>query len=184
MKELILASKSPRRTEILSQFDIPHRVVPSESEETYDPTLPVEKIVEEIAAGKAQDVAKNFPDDVVLGVDTIVVLNNEILGKPKDLSEAHRMLKKLSGQTHRVISGICLIYPGNFIEKFHDITQVTFSSMSDEDIENYIHSESVLDKAGSYAAQGEKAWFIKGMSGSYYNVIGLPIEKIIPKIRK
>ena len=183
---IILASKSPRRTEILSLMNINHIIIPSKEKEVIDPTLKPHEVVMSLAYQKANSIATLYPNDLVIGADTIVVINNEILGKPKDYNDAVRMLSLLQNNTHQVITGVSLI-KGNNIVTFHVISNVTFKPMTKEDIDNYISKENVYDKAGSYAIQGEHATFVDHIDGDYYNIVGLPkdeLKKHLDKIAK
>lgn len=182
MNQIILASASPRRTEILKEFKINHIVIPSQSEELYNPNNEVTKIVEEIACSKTRDLAIQYPNDYVIGADTIVSIDNKILGKPKDEAQAISMLKLLQNRTHQVITGVCISY-NNKEYVFHEITDVVFDKMTNDQIKEYIHNDYVYDKAGSYAIQSKYAWFIKEIKGSYYNVMGLPIERLIEELK-
>ena len=174
---IILASKSPRRTEILSMMNIDHLVIPSKEKEVIDPSLTPTEVVMSLAHQKAKSIAVNYPNDLVIGADTIVVINNEILGKPKDYNDAVRMLSLLENNTHQVITGVSII-KGNYIDTFHVVSNVTFKPMTKEDIDNYISLENVYDKAGSYAIQGEHATFIDHIEGDYYNIVGLPKDEL------
>ena len=174
---IILASKSPRRTEILSMMNIDHLVIPSKEKEVIDPSLTPTEVVMSLAHQKAKSIAANYPNDLVIGADTIVVINNEILGKPKDYNDAVRMLSLLENNTHQVITGVSII-KGNYIDTFHVVSNVTFKPMTKEDIDNYISLENVYDKAGSYAIQGEHATFIDHIEGDYYNIVGLPKDEL------
>ena len=179
---LILASNSPRRTEILNLAGIKHLVIPSKIKEQIDNNLTPEEVVMELSYQKANDVFKNYPNDIVIGADTIVVIDNEILGKPKEYIDAFNMLKKLSNKTHKVITGVSIISKEKK-EKFYETSYVTFSEMTDQEIDNYIHSEYIYDKAGSYAIQGSCCKYIRGITGDYYNIMGLPISAVYQKIK-
>ena len=174
---IILASKSPRRTEILSLMNIEHIVIPSKEEEKIEKQLSPIEVVKSLAFQKANSIAKNHPDDLVIGSDTIVVINNEILGKPKDYEDAVRMLTLLQNNTHQVMTGVSLI-KGNYIDTFVDIADVTFNKMTNEDIEKYLNTDKPFDKAGAYGIQDEHANFVQKISGDYYTIMGLPKEKL------
>lgn len=180
---IILASSSPRRTEILTLAKIPHLVIPSTIEEKIEKGLTPEQVVMELSYQKASDVAKKYPNDLVIGADTIVVIDNEILGKPKLYQDAFRMLSKLSNRTHQVITGVTII-KNKKVDKFYVTSLVTFNEMTDKEIDEYINSEYIYDKAGSYAIQGSCSKFIKKIEGDYYNIVGLPISTIYEKIKK
>lgn len=174
---IILASNSPRRTEILTLANIPHIVIPSSVEEVVKEGLTPPEIVMDLSYQKAFDVFANHKEDLVIGSDTIVVVDNTILGKPKDKEDAVRMLSMLSGKTHEVITGVSIIYKEEVI-KFYDISLVTFYEMSLKEIEEYISRDNVYDKAGSYAIQESCCKHIKKIDGDYYNIMGLPISKL------
>lgn len=181
--QIILASNSPRRTQILNLANIPHIVIPSLIQEKVDANLTPAEVVQSLAYQKAQDVAIRYPKDCVIGADTVVVIENEILGKPKDKEDAFLMLKKLSGKTHEVMTGLCLIQ-GETIHPMISISKVTFFKMTDEEIRNYIEKENVLDKAGSYAVQGNCCKYIKEIQGDYYTIMGLPIGMLYHKLKE
>jgi len=174
---IILASKSPRRTEILSLMNIKHIVIPSKEEEKIEKQLSPIEVVKSLAFQKANSIAKDHPDDLVIGSDTIVVVNNEILGKPKDYQDAVRMLQLLQNNTHQVMTGVSLI-KGNYIDTFVDIADVTFNKMTEEDIKKYLETDKPFDKAGAYGIQDEHANFVQKISGDYYTIMGLPKEKL------
>lgn len=180
---IILASASPRRTELLSLIHIDHKVIPSTIKENIDYSMTPESIVKSLAEQKASDVADRYPNDVVIGADTIVVINNEILGKPKNYEEAFKMLSMLSGNTHKVITGVCIIHNKKKII-FSCTSNVEFSQMSTEEIKEYISEENVYDKAGSYAIQGIGAKYIKKIDGDYYNIMGLPLNLLYQTLKE
>ncbi len=180
---IILASASPRRTEILSLAHIEHKVIPSSCEETIDPTLTPSETVQSLAIQKALDIYKNHQDDIVIGADTIVVIDNKILGKPRNKEEAIEMLSTLSNRTHQVITGVA-IYSKKEKEVFAVETYVTFKELTKENILEYITLENVYDKAGAYAIQGMSCRYIEKIDGDYYNVMGLPICELYTKIKK
>ena len=174
---IILSSNSPRRHEILYEFGILHKVIPANINEEMDKNLTPIKNVERLSYLKAKSIFENYPNEVVIGADTIVVIDNEILGKPHDEIDAYNMLKKLSGKCHQVITGVSILSKDHKIT-FSDISNVYFKEMSDNDIYNYIHNDYVYDKAGSYAIQSPYMTYIDHIEGSYYNIVGLPIEKV------
>lgn len=179
MKEMILASASPRRKELLSLLDVPYRIQTADIDEQLVVHQSPKENVERLAYEKALAVAKLFPDAWVLGADTVVVLENTILGKPKNEAHAEEMLMALSGRTHEVYTGVALI---NLSEKVHvrtnDCTKVHMKQLSKAEIQGYIETKEPLDKAGSYAVQGKGAVFIAGIEGNYFNVVGLPIQLV------
>lgn len=179
-KEIILASASPRRTEILSLARVKHRIVVKDHEEIIDETKDAEDIVKDLAYQKAFAVYKDYQDEIVLGADTVVVLDG-ILGKPKDREDAFRMLKKLSNKTHKVITGVAILSK-EAKRIFSETTNVTFRKMTDEEIYEYIDNENVYDKAGAYAIQGMASKYITKIDGDYYNVMGLPISRVCTEL--
>ena len=175
--KLILASQSPRRLELLQQITDQFEVVPSSVEEKLDYGLRPEENVRLLARAKAENVAKNYPECWVIGADTLVALHQEILGKPVDVSDAHRILSRLSGKEHRVMTGICVVSPGKTIDTAVT-SKVRFKSLTDEEISNYIQTGEPMDKAGAYAIQGKGNFMIREFSGSKSNIIGLPIDEL------
>lgn len=175
-RKLILASASPRRQELLAQLGLQFEVsIPSVPESKgRDPIM----AAEQAALSKAFEIAGKIEDAVVIGADTVVVVDDEILGKPRSASEAVKMLKKLSGRTHRVITGMAVVDSAGRRVVNHDITFVVFRSLSEEEIRAYVDSGEGLDKAGSYGIQGLGALFIPRIEGSYSNVVGLPLAKL------
>ena len=180
---IILASNSPRRKELLELAKVDFKIITKDVEEVLDKTKEVSKQIEQIAYTKANAVAVDYPECLVIGADTVVVINDQILGKPKDKEDARRMMKMLQNNTHQVITGVALCYKGN-VELFHEVTNVIFYPMTDEEIENYINSKDIYDKAGAYAIQGEAALYIQSIVGDYYNVMGLPISRLYKKIQQ
>ena len=177
--ELILASASPRRSALLKQAQLEFRVVPSEAQELCEPQLTARELAQGNAYRKARLVAEAYSAAVVLGADTLVCLGEQIFGKPRDLEEAHRMLSKLQGRTHQVVTGVCLIHLRAHRQKlFAESTTVTFRSLHSEQIRRYLSKIEPLDKAGAYAIQDEGDLIVKNVNGSYSNVVGLPLERI------
>lgn len=174
---LLLASSSPRRSDLLSMAGYEFTVAPVNVSETCLRGTPPMQIVEQLASRKAQAAAKQHPEDTILAADTIVVLKGRILGKPKDEETAKAMLKLLSGSTHQVYTGYCVIR-GEKLLCGHEVTSVEFYALSKEDIDRYVSTGEPLDKAGGYGIQGKGALFVKRIDGDFYNVVGLPIAKI------
>jgi septum formation protein len=182
---LILASASPRRQELLKSAGVPLEVIPSNTEEEFFPGEKPEKYVVRLAREKAGEVAKNYPDRWILAADTVVVVDNRVLGKPKDAREAGKMLRLLSGREHRVTTGYCLLHLSISKRKEGHVTsRVRFKHLSSEEIRWYIATREPFDKAGGYAIQGKGAFMIKGVSGSYTNVVGLPLCEVIEALRE
>lgn len=183
MKHIILASASPRRKEILELADLKFDVMPSDAQEITTKTAPNE-VVMELASIKAKDIyKKSEKQSMIVGADTVVAYQGQILGKPTDKADAKRMLTMLSGQAHEVYTGVCVIEDGK-TKTFYEETKVTFYEISDEQINHYIKTGEPMDKAGSYGIQGKAAVFIKGIEGDYYNVVGFPIARFLQEITK
>lgn len=180
--KLVLASKSPRRSEILKNAGFDFVIRTADADETISEGTNPEDAVVFLAARKAMAVERN-EDEVVLGADTIVVLDDEILGKPKDRGDAFNMLRSLSGRVHSVFTGVCAISDKGSIT-FAEETTVEFYPLSDEEINEYINTSEPYDKAGAYGIQGIASKFIKGINGDYFNVVGLPISSVYEKILK
>ena len=176
---LILASASPRRAELLRQLALEFEVVPSDATETFDDQLSPLELCQLNAHRKARAVAKKIPDALVLGADTLVFLEREIFGKPHNLDEAKQMLAKLQGRTHQVVTGVSLIHLRGHRERIFAVsTDVTFRPLSAEQISGYLSKISPLDKAGAYAIQEHGDKIVEQISGSFSNVVGLPLEKL------
>ncbi len=174
---IILASSSPRRHELMHLLGIDFEVVASDAEEVINNDLSPIDVAMRLAETKALAVAKENPDKVVLGCDTIVVINNDILGKPKDAEDALTMLSTLSGQLHQVITG-CAIVINNETHFVYDQALVRFKKLSDQEKQDYIETGEPFGKAGAYAIQGFAAKFIEYIEGDYYSIMGLPISKL------
>ncbi|MEJ5339305.1 MAG: Maf family protein [Aquificaceae bacterium] len=174
MRLLILASESKRRVQILSMLGFKFLVIPSYVEESHQgrPILTARRL----AFKKAFTVWKDYKFATVLGADTLVVLGNRIMGKPRDREEARQMLVNLSGRWHRVITGVCIISPRKRVS-FHDTAWVKFRQMGREEIEEYISTDEPMDKAGAYAVQGMGARFVEKIVGDFYTVMGLPASR-------
>ena len=182
MKKIILSSNSPRRRELLAGLDIPFEVKVLEGiDESYPDGLSVEEIHQYIAKEKA-DAYQVADDEIVLTADTVVVLGNEILGKPVDDADARRMLRALSGKTHRVITGVCLTSTERQ-RLFAVVSEVTFKSLSDDEIDYYVTHYHPLDKAGAYGIQEWIGYVgVTALKGSYFNVMGLPVQRIYDEL--
>lgn len=178
--KLVLASKSPRRSEILKNAGIDFIVRVADADETIpDGTKPEDAVVF-LAARKALAVER-ADDEVVLGADTIVVLDDKILGKPKDKEDACNMIKSLSGRVHSVFTGVCAVGNGTSLT-FAEETKVEFYPLTDDEINDYINTDEPYDKAGAYGIQGLASKFIRGIEGDYFNVVGLPMSSVYKKI--
>ena len=176
---LILASTSPRRHELLALLGLPYEIIASRFDESLlSPLgLPPADYVTRLALGKAAEVAARLaaPEAVIVGADTTVVLDGDVLNKPLDPADAARMLRRLSGRTHEVYTGLCIIR-GAAIQTAHAVTAVTFDPLTDETIAAYVATGEPLDKAGAYGVQGQGLGFTPRLDGDYYNVVGLPLE--------
>ena len=182
---IILASNSPRRRELLSGLGLDYEVkVVPDIAETYPEDLDTAEIPLYIAAEKAAAYERVMgDDDLIITADTVVVLDAEVLGKPKDLDDARRMLRALSGQTHQVITGVCLKTKTKE-RRFSVTTDVTFKELSDEEIDCYVEHYRPLDKAGAYGIQEWIGYIgVTGLHGSYYNVMGLPVQRIYQELK-
>ena len=177
--EIILASKSPRRREILENTKVRFSIEESQIDEVIKLNELPKETVMRLAYEKAHDVANRNRNSLVIGADTIVVINDTILGKPKDDIEAFSMLKLLSGKTHYVITGFALINL-SLDKKIIDcqVSQVTFKELSEQCIKDYLQTKESLDKAGAYGIQGYGGLLVKNIQGDYFNIVGLPISKI------
>lgn len=181
MKEFVLASASPRRKELLTQIGIKFRTCTSKKEEEILRNKP-DDIVKDLSYTKARDVyERGNREAIVIGADTIVVADETVLGKPKDEQEAFNMIKKLQGNTHKVYTGVSVIWEQNnntHVSSFVAMTEVELYYMSDEEIRKYVATSEPYDKAGGYAIQGYFARYVKQIKGDYNNVVGLPIGKL------
>lgn len=177
--DIILASSSPRRKEILENTNIKFNIVKSDIEEQISEGESPEQVAMRLAFEKCMDVALKHEESLVIGADTIVVLDDMILGKPKDEQDAYYMLNKLSNSVHQVITGISLInLKGNKKIIDYVVSNVKFKDLSEEDIKDYIQTKESLDKAGSYGIQGYGALLVDEIQGDYFNIVGLPISRL------
>lgn len=180
---IILASKSPRRREILETLGLSFEVVVSDADENTaekDPARLVEvlsRIKGEAVRDRLREEGRDLSDTLILSSDTVVAIDGEILGKPRDAADARRMLRLYSGRTHEVLSGVCLI-KGETVAVSHERTLVAFDEMSEEEITSYVEKNAPYDKAGAYAIQGAASAYIRGIEGDYFNVVGLPVHRM------
>lgn len=189
MSEIILASASPRRRELMANMGLDFRVVVSDAdEESVDSSVPPGIYVQELALLKAAAVAKTVMDNkdaIIISADTIVVKDGVILGKPQDAEDAKRMLKSLSGSSHNVYTGFCVMRLSDAITVCKDVsTEVVFRELDDEKIERYISTGECMDKAGSYGIQGLGAILVSHIVGDYFNVVGLPVSELADVLEK
>lgn len=183
MQNLILASSSPRRKELLENLQLTFAISSSDVDESFDPGLAPAEVVMELAERKARFVFGQHSDAFVIGSDTIVVANNQILGKPADEAEAIDMLTKLSGCQHDVFTGVSIMSPTNST-KFFEKTEVWFWELTDEEIRSYVKSGEPLDKAGAYGIQQLGSMLVKKIHGDYFAVVGLPVARTIRELRR
>ena len=177
--DIILASASPRRYELLKVLGLNFRVVPSDAPEDHSLESDFQAIVKKNARNKGMAVAQKYPESLIISADTIVVLGRQIMGKPKTEQEAFRMLKALSGQTHEVYTGLSLIFKKYERTALDAVcTKVRFRPLSEEEIWAYINTGEPFDKAGGYGIQGQGALLVDGIEGCYYNVVGLPLARL------
>lgn len=183
LSNLILASGSPRRKELLQQIQLSFSIEVSNADETFSSDLPPHEVVMELSKRKAVSVAARHPEAFVIGSDTVVVYGNEILGKPSGAEHAKEMLRTLSGKTHSVYTGVAIVNNEN--EKmFYKKTDVTFWELTEEEIETYAASGEPLDKAGGYGIQGLGALLVKEIHGDYFSVVGLPISQVYRSLKE
>ncbi|MBR3816767.1 MAG: septum formation inhibitor Maf [Clostridia bacterium] len=178
MKKFIVASASPRRRELLMNAGYEFEIIPSDADETLPGNTGTEQAVCLLAERKALSVLAVRDDAVVLGCDTVVVLDDEILGKPTDREDAKRMLRLLSDRAHKVITAVCIAEKGRK-ETFCNVTEVEFYPLSEKTVESYVSTGECDDKAGSYGIQGYGAALVSGIKGDYFSVMGLPVAQCV-----
>jgi septum formation protein len=180
---LILASKSPRRRYLLSQAGLQFEVIPSGFDEGSVPFTDPAGYVSTLSRAKADDIARRHPQSWIIGADTIVLMDGEVLGKPKGREAARQMLKRLSGRTHQVFTGYTICCH-SLNRRFTEVicTDVTFKGLSPDEVEWYIHTDEPFDKAGAYAIQGLGTFLVRRINGSYTNVVGLPVCEVIEQL--
>ena len=174
MKKLILASQSPRRKELLEKCGHPFQVEAADIDETIDQSKDLTEEIKRLSFRKAEHVLRQHGDAVVVGSDTIVTIDGKVLGKPSDAQEAAEMLRELSGRTHQVITGLCIL-SRNRIFLDASVNDVVFAEMTEEEIRKYVETGEPMDKAGAYAIQGIASRYITGIHGDYYANMGLPL---------
>lgn len=183
MQNLILASSSPRRKELLENLQLTFQTISSDVDENYNPTWSPQEIVMELAHRKAESVSKEHKDSFVIGSDTVVVRDHTILGKPENREEAFSMLKSLSGRSHSVYTGVAIVSESN-VCKFFEKTDVEFWELTDDEINDYLDTGEPFDKAGAYGIQGFGSLLVKKISGDYFSVVGLPVARTIRELKK
>lgn len=182
MHSLILASSSPRRKELLQFLQIPFESMNSNVDESIDENMQAEDAVQELAVRKAEAISTQHQESWVIGSDTVVVLEGEILGKPVNRADGKRMLEMLSGRTHEVYTGVAIVY-GEHRNIFAEKTEVTFWELSEAEIERYLDSGEPFDKAGSYGIQGLGSLLVKQINGDYFTVVGLPVSRLARELK-
>lgn len=176
--KIILASQSPRRRELLERMGITDfEIIPAQGEEVSIRTLTPDQLVEELSRRKCAEVAATRPDDLVIAADTLVCINNRVLGKPRNEEDAARMLAALSGKLHMVYTGVTVSLSGKTLTQ-HEMTSVRFRTLTQADIIRYIATGEPMDKAGAYGIQGYGSVLVESISGDYYNVVGLPVCRL------
>ncbi len=179
---IILASSSPRRAKLLSDAGIEFKVITSDVDEVFDKTLAPEEIAMYLAKIKAHEVAKKHPHDIVIGADTIVVYENQILGKPIDEEDAFKMLSLLSNKCHIVYTGVSIMKNG-IDETFFSQTKVCMKEVSELEIRSYINTQEPMDKAGAYGIQGEGGKLVDHFEGDFFTIMGLPLKDLLSKLK-
>ncbi|WP_026693773.1 Maf family protein [Peribacillus kribbensis] len=182
MKPLILASSSPRRKELLQLLQMPFTIISSDADETLPSQISPEEAVKKLSLLKAKAVFGLEPEACVIGADTIVVLGDKILGKPKDRQDARQTLEMLSGKKHEVLTGVSIVAKEKTVT-FYEKTEVVFWDLTKEEIENYLDTGDPFDKAGSYGIQGFGSVLVKEIKGDYFSVVGLPVARLSRELR-
>ncbi len=180
--KIILASASPRRRELMKLITEDFKAVSTDTDETLPENINTFKASEYLAGIKAQSALKSFPDDIIIGCDTTVIIDNKILGKPKDSNQCCEYLEILSGRTHKVITS-CVILSKRSRCVFSEITEVTFRRLSENDIKWYISTCEPFDKAGGYGIQGKGSLLVEKINGDYFNVVGLPVSRLNQELK-
>ena len=184
-EKLILASASPRRRRLMRQIGLAFQVMPGEVDEDVIISCDPLENIQAVALRKARDVAARVEDGIVIGADTQILIDGETLGKPTDEADAARMLSRLSGRDHQVITGVALVDAGTGLEKtWVETTLVFFRELSESEISAYVHTGEPMGKAGAYGIQGRAAAFVDRIEGCYFNVVGLPLAKLVQNLRK
>ncbi len=181
--KIILASASPRRRELLKILFDEFDIIPADVDESIPGNISAESAAGYLAEKKARFIAEKYPEALVIGSDTTVVIDGEILGKPADKTEAKKMLRKLSGKSHKVITGVSAVYRGE-AHSFSEVTEVVFYELSDREIETYLKSGEWCDKAGAYGIQGKAGLFAEKIIGDYNNVVGLPVSRLNRRLKE
>ena len=183
MTRIILASKSPRRRELMEMLKLPFEIIVSDIDEQIDYDNDLVREIEKLSFRKADAVYQENKDALVIGSDTIVKIGNDVLGKPKSVEQAKEMLRELSDNTHEVVTGVTIIC-NDQVETFSSVAKVTFYPLSEEEIDEYVKTNEPMDKAGSYAIQGDGAKFIRSIEGDFYTIVGLPVGELYHRLKK
>lgn len=183
MKNIILASTSPRRRELLTLAGVKFEVLALNVDESVPEGTPPEQAVEMTACKKAMAIVEQHKSSIVIGADTVVVCDGKILGKPKDKNDAVAMLQMLSGREHLVMTGVCIAHDGKN-DIYHAVTKVKFYKLSDKDIRAYVDSGEPMDKAGAYGIQGGGCVLVESIEGDYFNIVGLPVASLCQRLKK
>ena len=185
MKDIILASGSPRRKELVGNLPYNFKIIAKEVDETFDLALSPQENVMMLAKQKAIVVANEHPESFVVGCDTVVVIDGIILGKPVDEEDAKRILRLISGKTHTVFTGVCILCAMENVDiRFFEETKVKMKALADDEIDWYIKTGEPMDKAGAYGIQQKGAIFIERIDGDYFNVVGLPLNRLYVELGK
>lgn len=180
---MILASQSPRRRELLSLITRDFRIIPAKGEERLPDNITPKEAVLLLSRQKATEIYSEYKNEIIIAADTVVAIDGKILGKPADAEEAAAMLHLLSGRTHSVFTGVCIIYADGVEKSFAEETAVEFWQLPEQMIADYVKSGEPMDKAGAYGIQGAGALLVKRINGDYYNVMGLPVGRLLREIR-
>lgn len=180
--KIVLASASPRRRELMKLITEDFKVIPTDVDETLPEDIEPLEASEYLAGIKAQSAVESCPEDIVIGCDTTVIIDDKILGKPKDSSQCRKYLEMLSGRTHKVVTSCVIIHKRSRCV-FSEVTEVTFRKLSDRDIEWYISTGEPFDKAGGYGIQGKGSLLIEKINGDYFNVVGLPVSRLNQELK-
>ena len=181
---MILASRSPRRKELLSLISDEFRIIPAKGEEILPRGISPENAVLALSKQKADEIYSSFGGETIVAADTVVAIDGRILGKPRDEDDAFSMLKMLSGRVHKVFTGVCVIFPNGERRRFFEETDVEFYPLSDREITDYIRTGEPMDKAGAYGIQEKGGLFVKKVDGDYFNIVGLPVARLYRVLRE
>ena len=182
MKNIVLASQSPRRKELLEKTGCSFTIDAADIDETIDQSKPLTEEVKRLSRSKAAHILQRHPDSLIIGSDTIVTIDGKVLGKPADKNDAVEMLRSLSGRTHQVITGLCMLSSQKEY-LFVSVNDVSFAELTEDEIEKYVNTGEPMDKAGAYAIQGIASRYITGINGDYYAIMGLPLCAVYEELK-